>query len=161
MLKFKKSKEESPADGAPADLSAPPAVPRRLEDRGGASDSLIAPRTAFQGGIRGAEGIRIGGSVKGDVQSDGLIRVLETGRIEGDLRGPYIIIEGELIGDIRGATQVELRTPARVHGNIETERLAIAEGSLFEGRILMSSLEGDPVRFEEKREPVHKRKASS
>jgi cytoskeletal protein CcmA (bactofilin family) len=44
-----------------------------------------------------------------------------------------------------------------VHGNIETERLAIAEGSLFEGRILMSSLEGEPVRFEEKREPPHKR----
>ena len=44
-----------------------------------------------------------------------------------------LVVEGALEGDVRAARRVELRSTARVSGRIETPRLAIADGSFFQG----------------------------
>jgi len=59
-------------------------------------------------------------------------------RIEGTIRAPHIIIEGELNGNVESAEFVELRSECRMIGNINTDKIAIAEGSFFQGDIKMS-----------------------
>ena len=56
-------------------------------------------------------------------------------RIEGIIRAPHIIIDGELNGNIDTAEHVELRAECRMIGNINTGKIAIAEGSIFHGEI--------------------------
>jgi cytoskeletal protein CcmA (bactofilin family) len=125
---------------------------RRLEDQVDEARSSIAPHTEFKGGIKGEEGVEVAGGMKGDIQSRRLVWIAAGGRMKGDVRSPYVIVEGELDGNIIAAQQVELRRPAKMKGNIETRRIAIAEGCTFHGNVSMAGEDEKPTSFVEKRE---------
>jgi len=124
---------------------------RRLEDRLGVSSSILAPNTKIRGEIEGDESIVIKGHLEGDVVSKGLVWLDKGGLIQGQVKSPYVIIDGELIGNIKSAECVELRTDSRMTGNVETENLAVAEGAVFEGEIHMPKREKETISFVEKR----------
>ncbi len=124
---------------------------RRLEDRLGVSSSILAPNTKIRGEIEGDESIVIKGHLEGDVVSKGLVWLDKGGQIQGQVKSPYVIIDGELIGNIKSAECVELRTDSRMIGNVETENLAVAEGAFFEGEIHMPKREKETISFVEKR----------
>jgi cytoskeletal protein CcmA (bactofilin family) len=125
---------------------------RRIEDKVGPEESFVAPDTEFIGNISGAEGVRVSGHLKGNIQSNGLVWIQRGGKIDGNIKSQFAIIEGELNGDINSPEHVELRTEARVIGNIHAAKIAIAEGSFFRGEIHMPSKEDNPISFTEKRE---------
>lgn len=129
----------------------PPEQRRRLEDRFDSAESVIAAGSAFKGEISGRPGLRVGGELVGNIHSEGLVRVEESGKVKGNIESPYVILEGELKGDILAAQHVELRSKANMLGNIKTELLAIAEGCLIEGQIEMGKPENQPLKFAEKR----------
>ncbi len=124
---------------------------RRLEDRLGVSSSILALNTRIQGKIEGDESFLIKGHLEGDVVSKGLVWLDKGGQIQGQVKSPYVIIDGELIGNIESAERVELRTDSRMTGNVETENLAVAEGAVFEGEIHMPKREKEAISFVEKR----------
>lgn len=126
---------------------------RRLEDRSGPDDSVVSAQSSFKGEISGRAGVRVAGDVQGDIRSEGLVWVEETGKVKGNIFCSYIILEGELEGDIGPSLHVELRTKAKMRGNIKTKLLAIADGSFFDGQVNMPTPEAKPVRFAEKRQP--------
>jgi len=124
---------------------------KRLEDKAGGVESVIAAGTKFKGTITGEAGARISGSLEGDISSQQLVWVEQKGRVDGNIRGPFVIVEGELIGNIESAEQVEVRTHGRVTGNIETMMIAMAEGCVFNGQIQMRGKEGKSITFVERR----------
>jgi cytoskeletal protein CcmA (bactofilin family) len=124
---------------------------RRLEDRAGGVESVIAAGTKFKGTISGQAGARISGSLEGDISSQQLVWVEKKGRVDGNIRGPFVIVEGELYGNIESAEHVELRAEGRVTGNIETVIIAMAEGCFFNGEIQMRGKEGKSITFVERR----------
>jgi cytoskeletal protein CcmA (bactofilin family) len=126
---------------------------RRLEDRVDPNESVISTESSFKGEISGQAGTYVLGSLEGDVHSEGLVRAAKTAKIKGNIYSPYVILEGELQGNIVSARQVELRTRAKMRGSIETEMLAIADGCFFEGQIRMATPEVQPVHFTERRHP--------
>jgi cytoskeletal protein CcmA (bactofilin family) len=125
---------------------------RRTEDKLGPEESFVAPGTKFSGNIAGTEGVRVSGNLKGNIQSKGLVWIQRGGKIEGNIKSQNTIIEGELNGHINSPEHVELRTEAHVIGDIQTAKIAIAEGSFFQGKIHMPSKEDNPIRFVEKRQ---------
>jgi cytoskeletal protein CcmA (bactofilin family) len=139
-----------------ASSQAPQAVPekhRRLEDRIDANQSVISSQSSFKGEISTGSGARISGELLGNIDSQGLVWVGETGKIKGNIHSPYVILEGELEGDILAARHVEVRAKAKMRGNIETELLAVADGCVIEGRINMQNPDAKPLKFSEKRHP--------
>jgi cytoskeletal protein CcmA (bactofilin family) len=124
-----------------------------MVDRASDDDSVIAAGSVLKGEITGQEGIRILGRMEGNPSSEGLVRVYEKGSVHGNIHAPYVILEGELKGNIVSAKQVELRSPARMNGRIETEVLAVAEGCILEGKVDMLKAGAQPIHFEEKRQP--------
>jgi cytoskeletal protein CcmA (bactofilin family) len=124
---------------------------RRLEDKAGSILSIIAPSTKFKGTLSGSDSLLIAGHVKGEIKCEGLVRVDRGGRIQGVISSPYVIVEGEINGDIMSAEHVELREKARVVGNIHTTKIVMAEGCILQGEVQMPK-EGDkPFIFVEKR----------
>jgi len=124
---------------------------RRLEDKTGSILSIIAPSTKFKGTLSGSDSLLIAGHFKGDIKCDGLVRVDREGRIQGTINSPYVIVEGEINGDIMSAEHVELRAGARVIGNINTIKIVMAEGCIVQGEV-QTPREGDkPFVFVEKR----------
>ena len=108
---------------------------RKLEDRKSTNESIIGLGTKIKGVIIGAGSIRISGQFKGKANSNWLVIVEKGGRIEGTINAPHVIIDGELNGNIDSAEHVELRAECRMIGNINTSKIAIAEGSIIHGEI--------------------------
>ena len=124
---------------------------RRVEDKTGTILSIIAPSTKFKGTLSGSDSVLIAGHFKGEIKCKGLVRVDREGRLEGIINSPYVIVEGEITGDIMSAEHVELRDGARVVGNINTIKIVMAEGCTIQGEV-QTPREGDkPVVFVEKR----------
>ena len=123
---------------------------RRFEDRLGPIESVIADNTTFKGKISAHDSVQISGNLKGDVQSEQLVKITEGGKVKGTIESTYVIIEGELNGDIASADYVEIRADARVVGNINSMNIAIAEGSFIKGEIKTPDRVGRPGSFVEK-----------
>jgi len=129
-----------------------PIKKRRLEDKIGSDGSIVAASTQFKGTISGIESLCIAGQVEGDVKSDRLVWIQSGGNIKGDINSRHVIIEGKLIGNIMGAEHVEIRAEAQATGNIQTHKIAMAEGSFFKGEIHMPRKVDKPSHFVEKRQ---------
>ena len=124
---------------------------RRMEDKTGSILSIIAPSTKFKGTLSGSDSLLIAGHFKGEIKCEGLVRVDREGRIQGIINSPYVIVEGEINGDIMSAEHVELRAGARIVGNINTVKIVMAEGCIIQGEV-QTPREGDkPFVFVEKR----------
>jgi cytoskeletal protein CcmA (bactofilin family) len=152
---FGKPSPDMPEHPLPPETPQPPAVSpfRRLEDRASAEDAVIPANGTFKGEIVVRAGARIGGEMLGNVRCEGLLWIQETGRVKGNISSPYVILEGELEGDVGPSVQVELRSKANMRGNIQTQLLAVADGSFFDGQVNMPTPEAETVRFAEKRQP--------
>jgi cytoskeletal protein CcmA (bactofilin family) len=124
---------------------------RRVEDKVEPVESVVALETTLQGSLRSAYGIRIMGAVEGDIESGGRVRIDKGGRIRGSVKASDIIVNGELNGNIDASGHVELGHESRMVGNIKAARMAIAEGSFFQGEVKMPRPGDQPVRFVEKR----------
>ena len=125
---------------------------RRLEDKIGSDESVIAASTKMKGTIAGTESIRIAGLIEGKARSNRLVWIQKGGNMKGDIEARHIIIEGELTGNIKDAEHVEIRAEAHVTGNIQTQKIAMAEGSFFKGEIHMPRKVDKPIHFMEKRQ---------
>jgi len=124
---------------------------RRVEDKTGSILSIIAPSTKFKGTLSGSDSVLIAGHLKGEIKCESLVRIDREGRIQGTITSPYVIVEGQINGDIMSAEHVELRAGARIVGNINTVKIVMAEGCILQGEIQMPK-EGDkPFIFAEKR----------
>jgi cytoskeletal protein CcmA (bactofilin family) len=124
---------------------------RRIEDRVEPAESVLAQETTLQGNLRSARAIRIVGSVEGDIESQGRAKIEKGGEVRGNITAADVIVNGTLEGDIEAAGQVELGPESRVVGNIKAAKIAIAEGSFFQGDIKMFRGDDRPVSFVEKR----------
>lgn len=124
---------------------------RRIEDRAEPAESVVASGTILEGSLRGPHGLRVLGTVEGDIESGGRVKIEAGGRVLGKVKSTDVIVNGTLEGDIEAAGQVELGRESRMTGDIRAVGLAIAEGCVFQGKIDMSRAGRQPVAFVEKR----------
>lgn len=98
--------------------------------------SLIAVGAELQGNLRFQGAVQVDGKVKGNLlTSEGLVRVSVQGQVEGEIRAPHIVIDGEVIGDIHASAHLELGARARVRGNLYYGLMEMAMGAQIEGRL--------------------------
>lgn len=82
--------------------------------------------------------LRVDGHLTGRVTSaDGTLVVGSTGRVDANIMVAAAIIGGTVNGDIIATEKLELGRTARVVGNIQTPRLLIEDGAIFEGSCSM------------------------
>jgi cytoskeletal protein CcmA (bactofilin family) len=124
---------------------------KRLEDRDGQRASVIASNTRFVGTIRGQDTIRVAGNFEGEIASEGMLWVEKGGKINGPVKARWVIIEGEIDGDIEATEQIELRSEGRVNGDISAAKIAIAQGCFFDGKARTLNIKDSPLTFMEKR----------
>lgn len=96
--------------------------------------SLIAAGAELNGDLRFHGAVQVDGRVCGDLQtSDGMVRVSAEGQVEGEIRAPRIVIDGEVIGDVYASEHLELGSRARVCGNLYYGLMEMAMGAQIEG----------------------------
>lgn len=80
---------------------------------------------------------RIDGSVEGEIQCHGRLTIGEGAEVRAKISGAAVVIQGRVEGDVTATEKIELIAPARLFGNIDTPRLIIAEGVVFDGECTM------------------------
>ena len=80
---------------------------------------------------------RIDGSVDGEIQCQGTLTIGEGAEIRAKISGHVVIIRGKVEGNVTAKEKVELAAPAKLIGNVDTPRLIIAEGVVFDGNCAM------------------------
>ena len=82
--------------------------------------------------------LRVDGHLTGRVTSEnGTLIVGSSGRVDANILVAATSINGTVNGDIIALEKVELGRTAKVIGNIQTPRLVIEDGALFEGSCTM------------------------
>ena len=95
--------------------------------------SVLSSDLKVKGNLLTAGDIQIEGIIEGDIQAH-LLTVGETSKIKGEIIADDVIINGNVIGCVRGL-KVRLTNKARVQGDIIHKAIAIESGAHFEGTV--------------------------
>jgi len=116
-----------PKPAAPK-IEVPPSVPASRDLVGHLyKGSRVSGQISFQGPAR------IDGAVDGEIQCQGVLTIGEGAEVRAKISGQAVVSRGKVEGNVTARERVELAAPARLIGNIDTPRLIIAEGVVFEG----------------------------
>ena len=96
-------------------------------------NSVIGKGTEFEGTIRTKETVRIEGTVKGEIYSEGTLIVGNGGLVDGKIDAVNILIGGEVRGDLFASNKIEANPSGRIFGNIHTKSLIVDENAVFQG----------------------------
>ena len=102
--------------------------------------TLIAMNTVVRGNIHFEDQLYVNGTVEGDITADGesnaTLIVSDEGRVKGDIRVPYVVVNGHVDGDVYAGTQVELATNAQIKGNVYYKLIEMQLGATVDGQLL-------------------------
>ena len=110
--------------------------------------TLISRDTVVVGDLRFSGNLDIEGLVQGNIiAKDGkeaLVRVVDKGCVEGEIRAPSVLINGEVRGDVHSLKHLELASRGRVQGNVFYTLLEMAAGSEVNGSLTHSLAVEEP-----------------
>jgi cytoskeletal protein CcmA (bactofilin family) len=103
--------------------------------------AFLGPGSQFEGKLVFNEIVRLDGAFRGEVTSHDTLIVGESADIQADIQVGTLILSGNFKGNVKAKTRVELRSPAKVDGTIETPAILVEDGVLLNGTITMNNVE--------------------
>lgn len=118
-------------------------------------DTLIGQGTVIDGDLVFSGGLHVDGKIIGNVMaeegSDAMLILSEFGSIEGEVKVPNMVLNGEIIGDVFGSERVELAAKSRINGSVYYNLIEMAIGAEVNGGLVHESSENlAPRRLEDK-----------
>jgi len=103
-------------------------------------DTLVGQGTVINGDLVFAGGLHVDGTVNGSVVAEqgstALLILSEFGRIEGEVKVPNMVLNGEIVGDVYGSTRVELAPKSRIKGSVYYNLIEMAIGAEVNGGLV-------------------------
>ncbi len=101
--------------------------------------SLIAESSRIDGHLSFAEGLRIDGTIQGNITSvedlPSILVISQTAVVTGEIHADHIIINGEVNGPVHARVMLELQPKARIHGDVHYAALEMHQGALIAGQL--------------------------
>ena len=105
-----------------------------------AAVNMIGAGTIITGDIVSKGDIRIDGTLKGSVNTEGRVVLGREGMIEGDVICKDADISGTIKAKISVSQLLSLKTTAKLNGDIITNKLSIEPGAAFSGSCSMGAV---------------------
>lgn len=106
----------------------------------GPAHTLISRQTEISGDVRFMGELIIEGTVRGNIfaedESTALVRLAETGVVEGEICVPSAVINGLVRGDVHCAKHLELAAKAVVIGNVYYSLIEMVMGAEVNGNLM-------------------------
>lgn len=104
-------------------------------------DTLIGAGIFIEGNIRFSGGLRIDGTVKGNIEAaDGAVSstliLSEQARIEGSVAVSYLVTNGTVVGQVSVVECLEMQPRAKIVGDVEYSLIEMHQGAVVEGRLV-------------------------
>ncbi|MCX7626872.1 MAG: polymer-forming cytoskeletal protein [Methylophilaceae bacterium] len=111
-------------------------------------DTLIGAETVVDGDVDFSGGLRVDGTINGNVSESGnkpgTLILSEHGRIQGAIQVSHAVINGTVVGPVRAREYVELQAKSRVTGDVCYKTLEMHIGAVVEGKLIYLN---EPVSF--------------
>lgn len=102
--------------------------------------TLVSQATEIVGDIHFYGELIVEGKVTGNIyaedESQAIIRVAESGTVEGEICVPSVVINGLVQGDVRSAKHIEMAAKGVVRGNVYYNLIEMVMGSEINGNLL-------------------------
>jgi cytoskeletal protein CcmA (bactofilin family) len=104
--------------------------------------SVFGPTVVVTGSISAEEDLEIHGTLRGQLAApDHCVRVETDARVEADVLARDITVLGQATGKLTATEIVDIRTGARVQGQIAAPRLVLDEGALVNAKVETRSVD--------------------
>ena len=109
-------------------------------------NALLGRGSEFEGKLTFEGTVRIDGKFTGTIVTNDVLVIGEGAKVNAEVTCGTIIVHGEVNGNLKAKSAVELHHPARMRGNIETPSLMVEKGVIFEGQTKMEGVEKAPAK---------------
>ncbi|RDH83105.1 MAG: cell shape determination protein CcmA [endosymbiont of Galathealinum brachiosum] len=103
-------------------------------------ETLIGTAMEIQGDLIFSGGLHVDGKIVGNViaeeDSHSMLVLSDQGQIEGEVRVPYVVLNGQVTGDVYASERVELSRHGQVKGNVYYNLLEMAMGAEVNGNLV-------------------------
>ena len=150
MALFGKKESEGPSPGvqAPQVNKDMPREPKKDLPKGKANGkakdtakketTYLGKNLKINGTLSGEGSLIILGNFEGEFDLKGQIKVAQGAVIKGNIKATGISINGNVNGTLVASERILLDTTAAIKGRLETPKISIQDGAVFDGELQMS-----------------------
>ena len=99
--------------------------------------SYFGKNLTIKGRVSGNGNIIILGSLDGEFNLRGWVKIAQPAEIKGKINATLISVNGRVRGIMNAQKRLHMDQTARIEGQITTPKLSISEGASFDGKITM------------------------
>jgi len=115
-------------------------------------ETLVGTAMEIQGDLIFSGGLHVDGKIIGNViaeeNSHSMLVLSDRGQIEGEVRVPFVVLNGQVIGDVYASERVELSSQGQVNGNVYYNLLEMAMGAEVNGNLVHCKDENKLLEFQ-------------
>ena len=123
--------------------------PKNKAESGNGSLNTIGTGTTVKGDISSNGDLRIDGSIEGHLVSTSRIVIGAKASVVGNIHAANAIIEGKVTGNVEVSDVLSLKSTALIEGDIVMKKLVVETGAVFNGK---SSMQPGPSKNVSKNE---------
>ncbi|MCG8406450.1 MAG: polymer-forming cytoskeletal protein [Phycisphaerales bacterium] len=115
-----------------------------MADFNGEYPTVLGTDAQFKGELSFEKGVRIEGSFDGQIHAKGALHIAEGAKITANVEAANVKIEGECRGNLIVSEKLHLLATAKMEGDLRTNRLEIADGAIFVGKVIVGQASEEP-----------------
>ncbi len=96
--------------------------------------TIIGEDVEITGNVKSASHIQFDGKLNGDLNCAGIATVGKTAVVKGNVVADAVTIAGTVSGNVSAKDRIEMKSTAKVHGDIRAKRLTVEDGVTFVGK---------------------------
>ena len=96
--------------------------------------SIIGDDIEITGDVKCSSQLQFDGKLDGNLVCTGSAVIGKTAVVNGNITVESVTINGTVQGNITAKDRIEMKSTARVHGDIKAKRLSVEDGVTFIGR---------------------------
>jgi cytoskeletal protein CcmA (bactofilin family) len=105
--------------------------------RSDSDTSFFGAKLSIKGKVTGSGNLIVMGRLEGEVNLAGEIVVAAPAVLNGEIRAVTLAVSGNVTGTLTAGEKIHLEKSAVVSGRMNTPRLSVADGAMFNGEIEM------------------------
>src|SRR5437773_1072411 len=96
--------------------------------------NVLSSDVEIKGNLKFSGELTFEGKLEGEITSDGILHLGETGAVNGNLNVSSVVVRGKINGNVIAKDRIEIKSKAEVFGDVRSAKLVIEEGVTFVGK---------------------------
>ncbi len=110
---------------------------KHVQEEQAPSITVIGVSSSFRGTLMVTGTLQIDGEFEGDILNCDRLEIGEHGVMRADVEVKEALVKGKVVGNIRALGSIEMKTGARVEGDVSAINVVMEPGVFFSGRCTM------------------------